>query len=56
MHGEVSGEVCGEVIKKHLTIPKADKQRVLPHFGEVWHFFSIKVFRRIIYGSGKEKR
>ena len=39
LHGEVSGEVCGEVINKHLTIPKADKQRVSPHFGEVWHFF-----------------
>ena len=56
LHGEVSGEVCGEVINKHLTIRKADKQRVSPHFGEAWYFFSIKVFRRIIYGSGKEKR
>ena len=54
--GEVSGEVCGEVINKHLTIRKADKQRVSQHFGEVCYFFSIKVFRRIIYGSGKEKR
>jgi len=26
MNGEVSGEVFGEVIKKHLTIGKADKQ------------------------------
>ncbi len=42
MHGEVSGEVCGEVINKHLTIRKADKQRALPHFGEVWHFFFDK--------------
>jgi len=26
MNGEVSGGVFGEVIKKHLTIGKADKQ------------------------------
>lgn len=42
MHGEVSGEVCGEVINKHLTIRKADKQPVPLHFGEVLHFFFDK--------------
>ena len=30
-----AGEVCGEVLKKHLTIGKADKQRDLGLFGEV---------------------
>lgn len=35
MVGGGSGEVSGEGLKKHLTIGKADKQRVLVRFGEV---------------------
>ena len=35
----VSGEVSDEVIKKHLTIGKADKQGDSPCFGEVLPHF-----------------
>ena len=44
MNGGVSGEVSGEVIKKHLTIGKADKQVDLAHFGEVLPPFLAKLF------------
>ena len=37
--GEVSGGVSGEVIKKHLTIRKADKQWDSALYGEVFSFF-----------------
>jgi len=39
MNGGVSGEVSGEVIKKHLTIGKVDKQGDSAHFGEVLPHF-----------------
>ncbi len=35
MNGGVSGEVYGEVINKHLTIGKSDKQSCSAQFGEV---------------------
>ena len=46
--GGVSGGVCGEVMKKHLTIRKADKQGDLAQFGEVLAFFSTKHFLRML--------
>ena len=42
--GGVSGGVCGEVTKKHLTIRKADKQGDLVQFGEVLAFFRRNIF------------
>ena len=44
MDGEVSGGGCGEVMKKHLTIGKADKQGDLGLFGEVLGYFPTKPF------------
>jgi len=44
MDGESYGEVSGEVIKKHLTIGKADKQGVSAYFGEVLPPFLAKLF------------
>ena len=44
MDGEVSGGGCGEVMKKHLTIGKADKQGDLGLFGEVSGYFPTKSF------------
>ena len=44
MDGEVSGGGCGEVMKKHLTIGKADKQGNLGLFGEVLGYFPTKPF------------
>ena len=35
MDGGGTGEVYGEMIKKHLTIGKSDKQRDSAQFGEV---------------------
>ena len=40
--GEVSGGGCGEVMKKHLTIRKADKQWVSALYGEVLSYFLTK--------------
>ena len=48
MVGGVSGGVCGEVMKKHLTIRKPDKQGDLVQFGEVLAFFSTKHFLRML--------
>ncbi len=42
MVGGDSGGVSGEGLKKHLTIGKADKQRVLERFGEVLAYISMK--------------
>ena len=39
MDGGGTGEVSGEVIKKHLTIGKADKQGDSVQFGEVLPLF-----------------
>ena len=39
MNGGVSGEVYGEVINKHLTIGKSDKQSCSAQFGEVLPLF-----------------
>jgi len=44
MDGGGSGGVYGEVIEQHLTIRKADKQRVSHRFGEVLTLFSTKLF------------
>ena len=44
MNGGVSGEVYGEVIKKHLTIGKADKHGDSAQFGEVLHPLFSKTF------------
>ena len=44
MNGEGSGEVYGEVIKKHLTIGRADKQGEAESFGEVLASFFAKSF------------
>ena len=44
MDGGGAGEVCGEVLKKHLTIGKADKQRDLGLFGEVLTCFLRNFF------------
>ena len=44
MDGGVSGEVYGEVIKKHLTIGKADKKGDSAQFGEVLHPLFSKTF------------
>jgi len=40
--GEVSGGGCGEVMKKHLTIRKADKQWGSALYGEVLSYFLTK--------------
>ena len=45
MVGGVSGGVCGEVMKKHLTIGKADKQGDVGLFGEVLGYFPTKPFQ-----------
>ena len=44
MNGGGFGEVSGEVIKKHLTIGKADKHWDSGPFGEVLPRFSNKPF------------
>ena len=44
MVGGVSGGVCGEVMKKHLTIGKADKQGDVGLFGEVLSYFTMKTY------------
>ncbi|MBO6288208.1 MAG: hypothetical protein J6M94_06425 [Prevotella sp.] len=44
MDGVGSGGVYGEVTEQHLTIRKADKQRVSHRFGEVLTLFSTKPF------------
>ena len=38
------GEVFGEVIEKHLTIGRADKQGEAEPFGEVLSIFSLNIF------------
>ncbi len=43
MNGGVSGEVSGEVMKKHLTIGKADKQGNSGQFGEVLSYLPTKL-------------
>jgi len=48
MYGEGYGGVSGEVMKKHLTIGKADKQRDSGHFGEVLPSFLQKLFRKMV--------
>ena len=44
LFGGVSGGVCGEVMKKHLTIGKADKQGDVGLFGEVLSYFTMKTY------------
>ena len=44
MYGGGAGVVFGEVMKRHLTIGKADKQRDLGHFGEVLPHFRQDFF------------
>jgi hypothetical protein len=44
MNGGGCGGVSGEVMKKHLTIGKADKHWDLELFGEVLAYFSDKTF------------
>ncbi len=44
MAGGGCGGVSGEVMKKHLTIGKADKHWDLELFGEVLAYFSDKTF------------
>jgi len=44
MNGGVSGEVYGEVIKRHLTIGNTDKQGGSAQFGEVLPCFSARLF------------
>ena len=48
MYGGGTGEVCGEVMKEHLTIGKADKQGDSELFGEVLSFFSMKIMEVVL--------
>ena len=40
--------MCGEVMKEHLTIGKADKQGDSELFGEVLSFFSMKIMEVVL--------
>ena len=48
MVGGGTGEDFGEVMNKHLTIGKADKQWDSEPFGEVFDLFSMKLFLRTL--------